>query len=256
MIRVLIVDDEKPAREELEYLLKEIPDVSLVGIADDGPKALSLTKKLLPDLLFLDIKMPEMNGFEVAESLQSFFYTPGIIFTTAYDKFAIKAFEINALDYILKPFIKDRIEISLNRFKSIKQSSEELDYTKISKLLDKLETEEPSFRKISIPLGEHYKPILIEEIAAVAADGRDVRILTSFGEYNYSKSITAMEDFLIEDYFFRCHRGFIININLIEKIDIWFNNTYQLEMKGITEKIPVSRTYISQFRKLLSIHLD
>ncbi len=253
MIKVLIVDDEKPAREELEYLLKEIPDVSLVGIADDGPKALSLINKLLPDLVFLDIKMPEMNGFEVAAILQSFSYSPGIIFTTAYDKFAIKAFEINALDYILKPFIKDRIVISLNRFKSTNQSAPELDYNKITKLIDELKTELPSSRKISIPLGEHYKPILIEEIVAVAADGRGVRIFTVEGEFKYSKSITNMEESLYEEIFFRCHRAYIININLIDKIDIWFNNTYQLEMKGLSEKIPVSRTYVNQFRKLLSI---
>jgi len=253
MIRVLIVDDEKPAREELEYLLKKIPDVSLVGIADDGQKALSLTNKLLPDLIFLDIKMPEMNGFEVAARLQSFSYSPGIIFTTAYDKFAIKAFEINALDYILKPFIKDRIEISLNRFSAAKESLSELEYNKISKMINKLKNEASSSRKISISLGEHYKPILIEEIVAVAADGRGVRIFTVEGEFMYSKSITSMEESLYEEIFFRCHRGYIININLIDKIDIWFNNTYQLEMKGISEKIPVSRTYVNQFRKLLSI---
>lgn len=253
MIRVLIVDDEKPAREELEYLLNDIQEVHLVGTADAGTKALSLAGKLHPDILFLDIKMPEMNGFEVAERLQSFPNPPEIIFTTAYDQFAIKAFEINALDYILKPFTKDRVESSLKRFNLTSQPASELSYTKISKLLHELKTELPSSRKISIPLGEHYKPVLVEGIIAVAAEGRDVRILTSAGKYHYSKSITGMEEFLTEDYFFRCHRGFIININLIEKIDIWFNNTYQLEMKGIDEKIPVSRTYVSQFRKLLSI---
>ncbi|MEA1910691.1 MAG: LytTR family DNA-binding domain-containing protein [Spirochaetota bacterium] len=253
MINIMIVDDEKPARDELEFLLKKIPDVTISGTAEDGQEALELINKSMPDLIFLDIKMPEMNGFEVAEKLQLNNNTPGIIFTTAYDKYAIKAFEINALDYILKPFSRERLEVSIERYKSQQELITDINFESMEKLFQKLQNKDVSLTHISILQGEHFKPILIDDIVAVAADGRDVKILTTAGDFHHSKSISYMEDLLDSEIFFRCHRGYIININHIKKIDIWFNNTYQLEMVHTTEKIPVSRTYISQFREIMAI---
>ena len=197
--------------------------------------------------------MPEINGFEVAEKLQSNENPPGIIFTTAYDKFAIKAFEINALDYILKPFSQERLEKSIDRFMSLGEFKESIDYKSISNLMQEIQKHESFPKHITIPQGEHFKPILIDDIVAVAADGRDVRIMTISGEFHHSKSITSMDELLDNEIFFRCHRGYVINLNHIKKIDIWFNNTYQLEMKGVVEKIPVSRSYISKFREIMAI---
>ena len=253
MISVLIVDDEKPAREELEFLLTKIPDISISGVAVGGYEALELANRYMPDLIFLDIKMPEMNGFEVAEKLHVNDKTPGIIFTTAYDRFAIKAFEINALDYILKPFSRERLEISIKRFKSQQNLITDTDFKSMGKLIWKLRNKGVGSSHISILQGEHFKPVLIDDIAAVAADGRDVKILTTSGNFHHSKSITFMDELLDDEIFFRCHRGYIININYIKKIDIWFNNTYQLEMEYISEKIPVSRSYISRFREIMAI---
>ena len=254
MINILIVDDEKPARDELEFLLKKIPEVSITGIAEGGQEAIVLVEKFKPDLIFLDIKMPEMNGFEVAEKLQLYAAAPGIIFTTAYDKFAIKAFEINALDYILKPFSRERLEKSIERFASRQKHEEEGDFRTISELIQKIKREESSPKYITIPQGEHFKPILVDDIAAVAAEGRDVKVMTIAGEYYLSKSITSMDELLNNEIFFRCHRGYIINLNHIKKIDIWFNNTYQLEIEGVVEKVPVSRSYISRFREIMAIN--
>ncbi len=253
MIRILIVDDEKPAREELEFLLKEIPDISITGKAEGGHEALEFVERFIPDLVFLDIKMPEMNGFEVAERIQMDNNPPGIIFTTAYDKFAIKAFEINALDYILKPFSRERLEKSIERFVSQRNSEKDAEFNSISKLIEKIQRQESSPKHITIPQGEHFKPILIDDIVAVSAEGRDVKILTIEGEFHYSKSITSIDELLDDEIFFRCHRGYIINLNHIKKIDIWFNNTFQLEMEGLIEKIPVSRSYISRFREIMAI---
>ncbi len=253
MINVLIVDDEKPARDELEFLLKKISEVTISGIAEGGHEALDFVENFMPDLIFLDIKMPEMNGFEVAEKLQLNNMVPGIIFTTAYDKFAIKAFEINALDYILKPFSRERLEKSIKRFLSRQKHERVEDFSSISKLIQKIQKDESFPKYISIPLGEHFKPILIDDIVAVSAEGRDVKIMTTAGEYHLSKSITLMDELLNNEIFFRCHRGYIINLNFIKKIDIWFNNTYQLEMIAVDEKIPVSRSYISKFREIMSI---
>ena len=207
MISVIIVDDEKPAREELEFLLKKIPGVIVSGIAEGGYEALELVNRSMPDLIFLDIKMPEMNGFEVAEKLQELDIPLGIIFTTAYDKFAIKAFEINALDYILKPFSRERLEKSIERFISQRQIANSSDMSSISKLIEKIQIQEFSPKHVTIPQGEHFKPILIDDIVAVSAEGRDVNIITINGEFHYSKSITSMDDLLRDKIFFRCHRG-------------------------------------------------
>jgi len=254
MISVLIVDDEKPARDELEFLLEKIPETKIFGIAEGGYEALGLFDKLMPDLVFLDIKMPEMNGFEVAEKLLMKNNPPGIIFTTAYDKFAIKAFEINALDYILKPFSRERIEKSINRFVLQKELEKKSDFNSLKNLISEIQKQEFSPKHITISRGEHFKPILITDIVAITSDGRDVKIMTTYGKFRHSKSITSMDEFLDNEIFFRCHRGFIININQIKKIDIWFNNTYQLEMEGLAEKIPVSRSYISKFREIMAIN--
>lgn len=253
MITVIIVDDEKPAREELEFLLKKISGIVISGIAEDGHEALEIIRKLKPDLVFLDIKMPEMNGFEVAAKLQGDHSPTDIIFTTAFDKFAIKAFEINALDYILKPFSLERLKVSIERFLLQRPVVENTDFSSISKLIEEINLRESYPKYITIPRGEHFKPILIDDVVAVSADGRDVNILTINGEFQYTKSITFMEELLESKNFFRCHRGYIINLNYIQKIDIWFNNTYQLEMVGVGEKIPVSKSYISKFREIMAI---
>ena len=120
-------------------------------------------------------------------------------------------------------------------------------------MIEKIQQHESFPKHITIPQGEHLKPILIDDIVAVSAEGRDVKIMTIGGEFHYSKSITSMDELLDDEIFFRCHRGYIININHIKKIDIWFNNTYQLEMKGVIEKIPVSRSYICRFREIMAI---
>ena len=253
MISVLIVDDEKPAREELEFLLKKISGISISGVAEGGYEALELVEASMPELIFMDIKMPEMNGFEVAEKLQVYDNPPGIIFTTAYDKFAIKAFDINALDYILKPYSLERLAKSIDRFISQKQLKKETNYYSISKIIEKIQQQESFPKHISISQGEHFKPILVNSIVAIASEGRDVKIMTTEGEFHHSKSITSMNELLDKKNFFQCHRGYIINLNHIKKIDIWFNNTYQLEMIAVDEKIPVSRSYISRFREIMSI---
>lgn len=254
MINVLIVDDEKPAGDELEFLLRRIPDISICGVAESGYEALSLSRKCRPDLVFLDIKMPEMGGFEVADNLRFDENSPGIIFTTAYDKFAIKAFEINALDYILKPYSRERLQKSIHRYISQSENEKSADYKSICSLIQDIPKRESCPRYITISLGEHFKPILIDDIIIVVAEGRDIRIMTVDGEFHHSKSITSMDTLLDNELFFRCHRGYIINLNFIKKIDIWFNNTYQLEMVGLIEKIPVSRSYIGRFRELMAIN--
>lgn len=253
MINVLIVDDEKPARDEMMYLLQNIENINIAGIAKTGDEALLMAMELKPDLIFLDIKMAELNGFEVAEKLHKNRFFPSIIFTTAYDQYALKAFDINALDYILKPVDRDRLISGIGKFTAQTNRQSDRDYNSINNLLKELQQHKSPNKFISILQGASYTPVLQDNVISISAKGRDVSINALEGEFCHSKSIGEMEEILCSEKFFRCHRSHIININHIEKIDIWFNNTFQIEMKNSPKKIIVSRSYIGRFRELMSI---
>lgn len=246
-LKVIVIDDEKPARDEMVYLLKKIPGISITGIAENGEEAINLTAETQADLLFLDIKMAEMNGFQVAEKLHESGLYPGIIFTTAYDQHALKAFDIRAVDYILKPVEEERLISSIDKYRSL------------SGMLipphaaEHRENREKPARYLSVGQGDSYLPVPVDKIVVVSAQGRNVKIKTLEREFQYARSIGDMETVLDRNRFFRCHRSYIINLDYIEKIDIWFNNTYQVEMKNLREKISVSRSYISDFRGIMSI---
>jgi DNA-binding LytR/AlgR family response regulator len=252
MINVLIVDDEKPARDEMEFLLKEISQIHISGIAGNGDEALEMCGQFNPDLIFLDIKMAEMNGFEVAEQIHNMGFSPGIIFTTAYDSYALKAFEISALDYILKPLEKERVLLSIEKFTSNREKSAG-DYQAVKSLMKSLEEKNNKHRFISILHGNFYKPIPLENIICITAHGKETDIHTPEGVFRHSTCIGGMERILQSNTFFRCHRSYIINLKSIKKIEIWFNNTYRIEMTNIKEKITVSRSYIARFREIMAI---
>ena len=249
MIRVLVIDDEKPSRDELAFLLSEIDDVEIVGEAEDGIEALSLITRLEPDLLFLDIQMPEMSGVELAESIQHMEHNPYVIFTTAYENFAIKAFEVGALDYLLKPYQRDRLAQSIERYK--KNSG--IPGNNVSEEVVRFLDSPSNHCRIAVIKGDTYLPLKPEDIVAVIASGKKTRIITSSAEYEDHRTISYFEELLGEESFFRCHRSYLINVNHIHEIGLWFNNTYQLTMKNLTERVPVSRSKVHDFRKLMSI---
>ncbi len=255
MIRALIIDDEKPSRDELKYLLSEIEILEIVGEAEDGIEALTMIRRLEPDILFLDIQMPEMSGIELAENIQKMKNNPFIIFTTAYDTFAIKAFELGALDYLLKPYDGERLEKSIKRFLESRTISLDDVSTKIAKLLDFYRNRDTGSEVLRITVidGEHYCPLKPEDIVVLIASGKKTRIVTKEKEYEDHKTISHFEEVLKERNFFRCHRSYLINLNFIQKIGLWFNNTYQLSMENLSERVPVSRSKVHEFRKLMSI---
>jgi two-component system LytT family response regulator/two-component system response regulator LytT len=254
-MKVIIVDDEKPAREELRFLLSEYESVEVVGEAESGWEAIELFRRQKPDLLFLDIQMPEMSGIEVANKLYEIGESPHIIFITAYDKFAIEAFDVNAMDYLLKPVEKERLKKSIERYyqNTGRNKVGDLDIDIFSKLLTAIKKPEDKPSRITVYWEDHYHPIEIDDIIAVVADKKFTRILTQAGEYHCQKSISLLEETLSRKEFFRCHRSYLVNLRFIDNIDIWFNNTYQLEMKGIEERIPVSRSQVKEFRRIMAI---
>ncbi|WP_425445924.1 LytR/AlgR family response regulator transcription factor [Dethiothermospora halolimnae] len=252
MINCIILDDEKPAREELSFLLKGYDDIGVLAEAKHGLEALDLISELDIDLIFLDIEMPKVNGIEVAEKILNNNNPPFIVFVTAYNEYAIKAFELNAIDYILKPFSKDRLDNTIN--KVLKR----LDYNSINyknrleNLLCEIENKS-NINKVCLYKNGSYIPVLVESIIYATVVDKSTLIFTENESYEYQNSLSQLEETLNLDNFFRSHRSFIINLDFIEKIEPWFNSTYQVKLKCIKEKIPVSRSQVKSFKKIMKI---
>ncbi len=248
MIRVLIVDDEAPARDELAYLLRQISEIELVGEAKNGREAIKKISELKPQVVFLDIQMPDMSGLTVCREL-SLLHEPDnlpiIVFATAFDQHALEAFEVNAVDYILKPFSEDRLQCTLNKVKKLISSSESQHLNRILSLLEK-----PKLSKL--PIEENERIILLDpnEIVFCTISERQVVITTKDREYTTGFNLNELGSKLS---FLRTHKSYLVNPDMIREIIPWFNGTYNLVMKdNKSSTVPVSRTYIKEVRSVLN----
>ena len=256
MIRTLIVDDEKPARDELRWLLEKENDIEVCCEAVNGMKALEYVETESPDLILLDIQMPGMTGLETARQLMALPHFPQIIFVTAYDQFAIEAFDVNAVDYLLKPVEQDRLDRALSRVRNRLKSGDSDIEDKILKLLKPLGTDMDSgssLKKVTVYNDGHFKPIDFDSIVMIAADGKQSLIYTREESYSYRTSLGDLEDLLSRASLFKCHRSFSINLHFIEAVEPWFNSAYKIKLKGVDELIPVSRSNTLELKKLLNM---
>jgi len=251
-MRCFIVDDEIPAREELKYLLSNLKDIEIVGEAGDGESALELITRLNPEIVFLDIKMRGMSGFDLAHILLQLNKRPLIVFITAYDQYAIQAFEINAVDYLLKPVSTGRLEKTIERLSALhaqKTSEVEMNMVQLLKYISP-----KSGQKICVYNNGKHIPLGPEDIIFAKVEGRSTIIKSRKGEFLSSMSLGELEEKLKGNDFFRCHRSYLININEIQEIDNGFNGTYEIILKGYNkEKIPVSRSNAHTFRNLMNM---
>lgn len=250
MLKTIIVDDEKPARDELIYLLQKIGEIEIVGEADNGEDAVELVLKERPDVVFLDIEMSHMDGLTVAKEILQV-YSPQIVFATAYDHYAVKAFELHAVDYVLKPFSEERLRDTMERIKKLKKSPGE-DFNKLLDLLD----EQKNTKINRIAVNHNGKMILLhpEDIIFIETQGRNCIIHSIKGDFTNSGFLGELEEKLKGYAFFRIHRSYIINLEKIKEVIPWFQNTYQVVMEGYDEQpIPVSRTNIKKFKEILNI---
>lgn len=230
----IIVDDEYPARQELAYFINNFSNLKIIGEFDDSINALEFIKDNKPDVVFLDINMPKLSGISLGEIINSFEIKPLIIFVTAYRDYAADAFEIDAFDYILKPYSETRIVATLSKIeKSIKKNV----YSD----------------KITLWKDEKMVVVNINDICYCEAHEREVYVYTKNDKYVVVTSISDFSKKLPEKNFFRCHRSFIVNINKIIEIIPWFNNTYVLKVEGIDTNIPVSRNNIAKFKAIMNI---
>ncbi len=254
MKRCLIVDDEKPAREELLHILNEIKGVEVVAEASNGIEALELNKKLKPDIIFLDIQMPEISGLDVASKLMEEETAPIIIFVTAYDEFAIDAFEVNATDYLLKPISEDRLKSRLDKIIEKSNRDLELNYNQIKELIESLKiSEKDSPRLISLYHENKLVPVELEDIVYATIEDKNTVIISGKEKFKINTSLNRLLDKLDSSMFFRTHKSYIVNLNKIESVETWFNGTYNINLIGYKEKIPVSRNAAGDFKKVMNI---
>lgn len=238
----LIVDDEKLARELLREYLEGYPDIEVIGECEKGNDAVEKINKLKPDLIFLDVQMPGMTGFDVLEEID---HEPYVIFTTAYDQYAIKAFEKNAVDYLLKPLDEERFRQALNRAMKRKTTEQ----GSIGELIRNLKTEGRAFEShIFVQKSEKLFNLPVEEIVYLEASGDYTVITTKNDQFVSSSGIGKLEEIMDPDTFIRVHRSTIINLNFLKEIERHFNGGMVVKMQS-GKSFPVSRTYARQIRK-------
>ncbi|MCE2787401.1 MAG: LytTR family transcriptional regulator DNA-binding domain-containing protein [Sphingobacteriales bacterium] len=238
-IKTIIVDDERLAREGLKNLLKDFPEINIIGEAGNADEASELVDRLKPQLLFLDVEMPGKNGFALLEDLID---TPCVIFTTAYNEFAIKAFEVNALDYLLKPIQTERLRQGIARVK--KEIADISADSQKNQLGDK--------DQVFIRDGEKCWFVKMEDIRMIESAGNYAKIY--FDEYHplIHKTLHALDERLSPSMFFRANRQQIINLRYIDKIEPFFNAGFIIIMKDGT-KVEVSRRQSVKFKEMMSL---
>ncbi len=243
--RTVIVDDERLAREELKRLLKDFLEIEIIGEAKNGEEGLQMIEALQPDLVFLDVNMPGLNGFEMIQKLE---VIPNVIFVSAYDEYAVKAFEVKALDYVLKPVDPQRLQQAIGK---IKARDEEVNFMSDlampsqEKLLD---IEDHVFIKD----GEKCFFIPLSKVRMFESDGNYVKVFFDQSKPLILRSLNSLEERLSPKSFFRANRKYIINLHWITSVENWFNGGLQVTIRD-QEKIEISRRQAIRFKELFTL---
>jgi len=240
-MKVLIIDDEPLARSIVRSYLAELGNYEILGEAGDGFEALKMIHSLKPDLVFLDVQMPKLNGFEMLELLEE---NPHIIFTTAYDEFALKAFEVSAVDYLLKPFSKERFETAINKVTKNEQSM-------IPTLTNELNKTNLEQARIVVKQGSDIKIISLDSVQYIEAYDDYVKIHVE-EKYHVKKQTMNYYEKNLPDQFMRIHRSFLLNIDYLQKIESFEKNSYVAILKN-GNRIPISRNSYSDVKQRLGI---
>lgn len=245
MIRALVVDDEAPARERLRRLLEPHAEVECVGEAGDGLQALSMIEALRPDVVFLDIQMPEMDGLTVAAALPQ--AGPAVIFATAFDQHAIRAFELAAIDYLLKPIKKERLAAALDHLRVRRSSGAEMARTVLAQL-------QRPHRKMAVRCGAKYVVFQLERVSAILAQDHYAAILVDGRELLSDDSLDTLMTRLDESRFLRVHRGAIINLDFIQELQQEGDRKYVVLLsEPAGARVPVSRERLNFLKQRLGI---
>jgi two-component system, LytTR family, response regulator LytT len=239
VMKVLIIDDERYSRDELKHLLNQFENIEVVGEAETGEKGLLAALKLQPDVAFVDIEMPKMNGIEVAKSLLELKKVPLLVFATAFPNFAADAFRLEAIDYLLKPFDEEQLREAVDRLEK--------------RLMPKETPATASSGKLAIERTEEIAYLQPQDILYLYREDKVTRIVEINNEYETRTSLKELEARLKDFSFFRIHKSYLVNLDYVTRLVPWFNGAFQLELKGRKEMLSVSRNYAKELREKIEL---
>ncbi|MBA2528098.1 MAG: response regulator transcription factor [Pyrinomonadaceae bacterium] len=249
VIRVLLVDDESLAREMLREMLQDDPQVTIVGESCNGCEALEAIRSHLPDVIFLDVQMPELGGFEVLEALGK--EIPRVIFVTAYDQYAVRAFEVHALDYLLKPFDQERFDISWRRARAqiLRDRNGGTDQ-RILALLEEMKAGKKYLERLVVKASGRIYFLETTEIDWIEAEGNYVSVHSAKKSHLLRETISSLEAQLDPRKFLRIHRSSIVRIDRIQELQPWFHGEYRIILQNGTQ-LTLSRNYRDKLQEAL-----
>ncbi|WP_231893464.1 LytR/AlgR family response regulator transcription factor [Rossellomorea aquimaris] len=238
-MKIAIIDDEPYSREEMKHLLKKYSWIEVVGEASSAEKGLEIILTKEPDVLFLDIEMPGMSGVELAETLQKMKHKPEIVFATAYPDYALKAFQVDAVDYLVKPFDEEQLDKAVERLKKVVH----------------FETKEETKSLGKLAVQDEDKIVFIKprDILYISREERETFICTEKKKYTCRLTIKDLETKLNTYPFFRVHKSYLVQLPYVEELIPWGSGVYQLKVHGANEAIPVSRNYVKELRERLEL---
>jgi two-component system, LytTR family, response regulator LytT len=257
-LSALIVDDEQLARDELLFLLRSVDDIDVVAQGKNGVEGVNLIREHSPDLVFLDVQMPGIDGFGVIKKLlDRKVPLPQVIFATAFDQYAVKAFEVNAVDYLLKPFDKKRVMQAVEKAKSRIKDSTASPQDKLDSLVRLLESQSQRAQTNKVMIRSAGRLMLVDQkdICFASIEDGVISVFTAQMEgHSNCRTLEELLESLDPNLFWRAHRGFVVNINRIKEVVPWFKSSYQLRMddKKQTE-VPVSRAQTKRLRELFNL---
>ena len=258
-LRVLVVDDEQLAREELCFLLEQGGGVEIIGQAPDGVAGLRAAGELKPDLLFLDVQMPGLTGFEVARRLVEADVKLQLVFVTAFDQYAVDAFTVNAVDYLLKPVDADRLEQTLERVRarlgSMEAAKAPLSPEDLERVIEAVQARQGRKDQLAIRAGDKFVLVQADEVVHASLENESIVVVTNSvsGTSNY-RTLDELQARLDPAVFWRVHRSHLVNITKIKEIVPWFSRNYLLKMKDPkATEIPVSRSQTRRLREYLQL---
>jgi two-component system LytT family response regulator len=242
-MKAIIVEDEVLARSELAFLIGAHSDIVITAEFEDGLDALKFLQAEEVDVIFLDINIPSIDGVLLAQNISRFSVKPYIVFITAYKEHAADAFEIEAFDYILKPYSESRMKAMLNKLEAAfaaRSRPREEGHLAVS-------------NKVNLWKNEKIIVVDADEIYYASAQEKTTRVMTKGEEYSMALSISEFHSRLPQDSFFRCHRSYLVNLSKIKEIIPWFNNTYLLRLRDLDFEVPVSRSKVKEFRQIMRL---
>jgi len=244
MIRVVLIDDEMPALSELAFIIEESGIAKVIGKFTEPVEGLLFIQNEEPDLVFLDIDMPQMSGLKLAEAIRGMKTKTAVVFATAYEGHALEAFEKDAIDYLLKPYEEERVFRALRK---VMQSATQ-DQSKENSV-----EKEPEASRLPITLEDRIVFVNVSDIIFCKVEDAIVYIQTEEQEYKMSETLSKLEEKLPKRQFFKTHRAYVVNLDKVKQVSPYFNHTLMLQLEGSSEEVPVSRSHVKAFKKKLNI---